>query len=108
MLDSSIKTRTRGAFLETADLLRKEGVNVPLIIGGGAIDGAFASQGENVRYAKDLGRWWGCWMRLSGIEGNEPRTSWARHQRTDLRRLKERLSFDIQIDLTRMFLIRHG
>jgi hypothetical protein len=27
-----------------ADLLRKEGVNVPLIIGGGAINGAFAKQ----------------------------------------------------------------
>jgi hypothetical protein len=26
---------------------------VPLIIGGGAIDGAFASQRENMRYARD-------------------------------------------------------
>ncbi|WP_276837296.1 hypothetical protein [Methanothrix soehngenii] len=26
---------------------------MPLIIGGGAIDGAFASQRENMRYARD-------------------------------------------------------
>jgi len=36
-------------------MLRKEGVNVPLIIGGGACDGAFASQRENMRYAGDPG-----------------------------------------------------
>ena len=40
-------------FLETADLLAQEGIDVPLIIDGGAIDGAFASQKENMRYARD-------------------------------------------------------
>jgi hypothetical protein len=37
--DSSVKTTTRGAFLETADLLVQEGIKAPLIIGGGACDG---------------------------------------------------------------------
>ena len=45
----------RSVFLETADLLAQEGIDVPLIIGGGAIDGAFASQWENMRYARDPG-----------------------------------------------------
>ncbi len=53
VLGSSLMTSTRSAFLETADLLAKEGIEVPLIIGGGAIDGAFASQRENMRYARD-------------------------------------------------------
>ena len=55
VLGSSLMTSTRSAFLETADLLKKEGVDVPLIIGGGACDGAFASQRENIGYAKDPG-----------------------------------------------------
>jgi methanol corrinoid protein len=55
VLGSSLMTSTRSAFLETADLLAREGIEVPLIIGGGAIDGAFASQGENMRYARDPG-----------------------------------------------------
>jgi methanol corrinoid protein len=55
VLGSSLMTSTRGAFLETADLLLKEGIEVPLIIGGGACDGAFASQRDNVRYARDPG-----------------------------------------------------
>ena len=46
-------TSTRSAFLATADLLAQEGIKVPLIIGGGAIDGAFAGQRENMRYARD-------------------------------------------------------
>ena len=54
-LGSSLMTSTRGAFLEMADLLAQEGIDVPLIIGGGAIDGAFASQSENTRYARDPG-----------------------------------------------------
>jgi len=53
VLGSSLMTSTRSAFLSTADLLAREGIDVPLIIGGGAIDGAFASQRENMRYAKD-------------------------------------------------------
>ena len=53
VLGSSLMTSTRSAFLETADLLAQEGIDVPLIIGGGAIDGAFASQRENIRYARD-------------------------------------------------------
>ena len=53
VLGSSLMTSTRSAFLETADLLAQEGIEVPLIIGGGAIDGAFASQRENMRYARD-------------------------------------------------------
>ncbi len=55
VLGSSLMTSTRGAFLETADRLLKEGIDVPLIIGGGACDGAFASQRENVRYAREPG-----------------------------------------------------
>ena len=55
VLGSSLMTSTRGAFLETADLLKREGVDVLLIIGGGACDGAFASQRENIGYAKDPG-----------------------------------------------------
>jgi len=55
MLDSSVKTSTRGAFLEKADLLAQEGIEVPLIIDGGAIDAAFAGQRENMRYARDPG-----------------------------------------------------
>ena len=55
VLGSSLMTSTRGAFLETADKLLKEGLDVPLIIGGGACDGAFASQRENIDYAKDPG-----------------------------------------------------
>jgi methanol corrinoid protein len=53
LLGSSLMTSTRSAFLETADLLAKEGIKTPLIIGGGAIDHAFASQRENMRYARD-------------------------------------------------------
>jgi len=55
VLGSSLMTSTRSAFLETADLLVQEDIEVPLIIGGGAIDGAFASQRENMRYARDPG-----------------------------------------------------
>lgn len=55
VLGSSLMTSTRGAFLETADRFAKEGIKVPLIIGGGAIDGAFASQKENLGYARDPG-----------------------------------------------------
>lgn len=55
VLGSSLMTSTRGAFLETADRLAKEGIKVPIIIGGGAIDGAFASQRENLGYARDPG-----------------------------------------------------
>lgn len=53
VLGSSLMTSTRGAFLETADRLLQEGIEVPLIVGGGACDGAFASQRENTRYARD-------------------------------------------------------
>ena len=53
VLGSSLMTSTRSAFLATADLLAQEGIKVPLIIGGGAIDGAFAGQRENMRYARD-------------------------------------------------------
>ncbi|HWQ19720.1 MAG TPA: cobalamin-dependent protein [Methanotrichaceae archaeon] len=53
VLGSSLMTSTRGAFLETADLLKKEGIDVPFIIGGGACDRAFAGQRENTGYAKD-------------------------------------------------------
>ncbi|MHB8118554.1 MAG: hypothetical protein ACYDHX_07515 [Methanothrix sp.] len=73
MLDSSVKTSTRGTFLETADLLRKGCVNVPLIIGGGATDGAIAGQRGTWNMLGCRGRWWRCWMRLCGSEGNEPR-----------------------------------
>ncbi len=55
VLGSSLMTSTRGAFLATADLLKKEGINVPFIIGGGACDGVFANQRENIGYAKDPG-----------------------------------------------------
>lgn len=55
VLGSSLMTSTRGAFLETADRLKKEGLDVPFIIGGGACDRAFASQKENIGYAKDPG-----------------------------------------------------
>lgn len=55
VLGSSLMTSTRSAFLETADLLAREGIEVPLIIGGGAIDHAFSSQRENMRYARDPG-----------------------------------------------------
>jgi len=55
MPDSSVKTSTRGAFLATVDLLAQEGIEVPLIIGGGAIDAAFAKQRKNMRYARDPG-----------------------------------------------------
>ncbi len=55
VLGSSLMTSTRGAFLETADRLKKEGLSVPLIIGGGACDGAFASQRENIGFARDPG-----------------------------------------------------
>jgi methanol corrinoid protein len=53
VLGSSLMTSTRSAFLETADLLMQEGIDVTLIIGGGAIDGAFAGQRANTRYARD-------------------------------------------------------
>jgi len=55
VLGSSLMTSTRGAFLETADRFAKEGISVPLIIGGGACDGAFASQRKNIQYARDPG-----------------------------------------------------
>jgi methanol corrinoid protein len=55
VLGSSLMTSTRSAFLETADMLKKEGVEVSFIIGGGACDQAFASQRENIGYAKDPG-----------------------------------------------------
>jgi methanol corrinoid protein len=55
VLGSSLMTSTRSAFLKTADLLAQEGIEVPLIIGGGAIDGAFANQRESMRYARDPG-----------------------------------------------------
>lgn len=53
LIGSSLMTTTRGAFLITADLLKKEGINMPFIIGGGACDNAFAQQRENMIYAKD-------------------------------------------------------
>lgn len=53
VLGSSLMTSTRGAFLETADLLAQECIKVPLIIGGGACNGAFANQRENLGYARD-------------------------------------------------------
>jgi len=68
VLCSSLMTSTRSAFLETADLLAQEGMEVPLIIGGGAIDGAFAGQRENIRYAKDPRALVGCWMRSLGLK----------------------------------------
>lgn len=55
VLGSSLMTSTRGALIQTADILKKEGLDVPFIIGGGACDGAFASQRNNIRYAKDPG-----------------------------------------------------
>ncbi len=55
VLGSSLMTSTRGAFIETADKLTKEGLNVSFIIGGGACDGAFAGQRRNIGYAKDPG-----------------------------------------------------
>ena len=109
MLDSSVKTSTRGAFLETADLLAQEGIDVPLIIGGGAIDGAFAGQRENIAICqRSGGAGGGAGCDCAGKREMNPAPSWARHQRKDLLRLKERLGFDIQIDLTGMFLIRRG
>lgn len=53
VLGSSLMTSTRGSFLQTADLMKKEGIDVPFIIGGGACDASFASQRENIGYAKD-------------------------------------------------------
>jgi len=43
VLASSLMISTRGAFLETADRLLQEGLQVPLIVGGGACYKAFAS-----------------------------------------------------------------
>lgn len=63
MQDSSVKTSTIGAFLATADLLAQEGIDVPLIIGGGVIDGTSAGQRENMRYARDSRMLVGGWMR---------------------------------------------
>lgn len=53
LLGSSLMTSTRGAFLTTADELKKQGLQLPFILGGGACDEAFARQRENLRYAKD-------------------------------------------------------
>lgn len=52
LIGSSLMTTTRNAFLITADLLKKEEINIPLIIGGGACDAAFAKQRDLI-YAKD-------------------------------------------------------
>ena len=41
-------TSTRGAFLKTAEIAANIGIKVQPIIGGGACDGAFASQRENI------------------------------------------------------------
>lgn len=53
LLGSSLMTSTRNAFLVTADELKKEGIDVPFIVGGGACDHTFAGQRANLRYAKD-------------------------------------------------------
>lgn len=52
VLGSSLMTSTRDNFLATADALKNEGVTVPFIIGGGACNTSFASQRENILYAR--------------------------------------------------------
>lgn len=53
VLGSSLMTSTRDGFLATADAIRKNGITVPFIIGGGACNTTFASQRENIRYARN-------------------------------------------------------
>lgn len=53
ILGSSLMTSTRGAFLATADELKRQGIRIPFILGGGACDTAFAQQRDNLKYAKD-------------------------------------------------------
>jgi len=53
VLGSSLMTSTRMAFLSTADTLKDNSITVPFIIGGGACDEVFASQKNNLRYAKN-------------------------------------------------------
>jgi hypothetical protein len=48
-------TSTRDGFLATADAIKSEGVTIPFIIGGGACNAAFASQRENIHYARNPG-----------------------------------------------------
>jgi 5-methyltetrahydrofolate--homocysteine methyltransferase len=52
LIGSSLMTTTRNAFLITADLLKKEGMSIPFIGGGGACDDSFARQRDLI-YAKD-------------------------------------------------------
>lgn len=52
LIGSSLMTTTRSAFLITADLLKKEGINTSFIVGGGACDSAFTKQRDLI-YAKD-------------------------------------------------------
>lgn len=55
VLGSSLMTSTRDGFLSTADQLAAAHISIPFIIGGGACDRAFATQRENILYAKDPG-----------------------------------------------------
>jgi methanol corrinoid protein len=54
VLGSSLMTSTRGAFLEMADLLKKESIDMPFIIGGGACDVGFARMRKNIGHAEGL------------------------------------------------------
>lgn len=55
IMGSSLMTSTRDGFLATADAIKNEGVTIPFIIGGGACNATFASQRENIHYARNPG-----------------------------------------------------
>jgi len=55
IMGSSLMTSTRDGFLVTADAIKNTGITIPFIIGGGACNAAFASQRENIRYARNPG-----------------------------------------------------
>ncbi|HIH44805.1 MAG TPA: hypothetical protein HA257_06980 [Candidatus Methanoperedenaceae archaeon] len=52
LIGSSLMTSTRSAFLVSSDMLKKENIDIPFIVGGGACDAAFAKQRDLI-YAQD-------------------------------------------------------
>lgn len=53
VIGSSLMTSTRGAFIKTAEEMKKSGITIPLIVGGGACDSGFTRGWDGMRYARD-------------------------------------------------------
>lgn len=53
VIGSSLMTSTRGAFIKTAEEMKRNGIDIPLIVGGGACDDGFIRGWDGMRYARD-------------------------------------------------------